>query len=163
MDQWTAISASFLSLLLLSKIFSLPLSPDQSTHNSRPSPILLSPLNLFCHSILSFFSPIEIMGLAAHLACLIQCLMTYLGWHIFMHVYFQIWCKLSFASNKSLLVPYLHKSHSINIHWTDDSYQFTKLHFCLKIVISVFDILFSCRHFKTAIPPPEVPNWLIFS
>lgn len=31
------------------------------------------------------------------------------------------------------------------------------------IVISVFVILFSHRHLKTAILPLEFPNWLIFS
>lgn len=87
-----------------SKMFSLPFVFTWPVPQEQVQ-VFYSPWILFCHCISRdiFFSPMETIGFAAHLACLIQCLKTYLEWHIFMHVYFQIDCKLFFASNT---IPY---------------------------------------------------------
>lgn len=86
------------------KCFPFPsFSPDLSLKNKFKSFIPHKSFSVTLYPMISFFSPIETIGFAAHLACLIQCLKTYLEWHIFMHVRFQIDCKLFFASNT---IPY---------------------------------------------------------
>lgn len=89
------------------KCFPFPsLSPDNLPVTQGQVEVFYPPwiLSVTLYLIVPFFSPIEIVGFAAHLACLIQCLMTYLGWHIFMHVYFQVDCKLFFFASNT--IPY---------------------------------------------------------